>query len=71
MPPLLPSLAGGRKLASVSYVLPGIPREKEGSRPLEPGLGLYVSLQFLSSCGVPLQAGRALNARPIRYVLVR
>ena len=63
--PLLPSLAGGREPAPGSYVLPGTLREKERSRPLEPGLGLPVLLQFLSSCGVSLQAGRALNARPI------
>ena len=58
--PLLPSLAGGREPAPGSYVLPGT------LRALEPGLGLPVLLQFLSSYGVSRQAGRALNARPIR-----
>ena len=51
-----------------SYVLPRTPREKEGSRPLEPGPGSYLSPQFLSSCGVSLQAGGTLNARLIRCV---
>jgi len=50
MPPLLHSLAGGRDLALGSYGLPETLREKEESRPLEPGL-----FQFLSSCGMPLQ----------------
>ena len=40
-------------------------RVKEGSRLLELGLGLPVSLRFLSFCGVPLQADKALNARLI------
>ena len=48
-------------------MLPGIPKEKEKSGPLKRGLRLSVSLQFLSFCGVPLQAVRALNACPIRY----
>jgi len=46
-------------------LLPETPREREGSRTLEPGLGLSASLQFLSFFGVPLQVGRAINARPI------
>ena len=47
MPPLLPSLPGGQELTPGSYVLLGTPREKEGSRLLEPELGLPVSLQFV------------------------
>ena len=43
-PLLLSSLAGGREFAPGSYVLPETPREKEGSKPLESGLGLSVSL---------------------------
>jgi len=65
--PLLSSLEGGRELAPGSYMSPGAPREKEGSRSLECGLGVSVSLQILSFCGMALYAGRALNARLIRY----
>ena len=47
----------------MSYVLPGTLREKEGSRPLEPGLALSVSLQsvFFVAC-----LDRALNVHSIR-----
>jgi len=43
----------------------GNSESKGGSRLLEFGFGLPVMLQFLSSSGVSVQAGRALNARPI------
>ena len=45
--PLLSSLAGGRELAPGSNVLLGTPREKEGSRPLDPGLGSCVASIFV------------------------
>ena len=47
MPSLLLSMAESRELALESYVLSGTPREKEGSRTLEPGLRLSMSLQFI------------------------
>ena len=46
-----------------------VPRGSEGKggkQTLERGLEVAVSLQFLSFCGVPLQAGKALNVRLIR-----
>ena len=59
------SLAGGRKRVLENYVIPGASREREGSRLFEYSLRLPVFLQFLSFSGMPLQAGRVLNARPI------
>ena len=47
-------------------MLPGVPREKEGNKLLEFGLGLSVTLRFSSSSGVLVQADRALNVCPIR-----
>ena len=44
----------------------GAVREREGSRLLEFGLGLPVTLQFSSSSGVPVQDSRALNVHLIR-----
>ena len=48
---------------------PGNSERKEMEQTLGPGLGRLVSLQFLSFCGVPLHAGRALNAHHIRYYM--
>ena len=56
MPPLLPSLAGGREHALRNYLSLETPRENEGSEPLEPELRLLVSLQLLAIGGVPLLA---------------
>ena len=66
MPPLLSSLWQEVRNTSSGVVSPGTLREKKESRSLEPELGLLVSLQLLAFYGVPLHAGRALNACLIR-----